>query len=188
MDSSYALNNYGQVFMAIVDAFKPHMVVELGCLHGYSTKHIAEGMKRNGIGSMDVFDLFEDYPFKHGTQTEVQKMLDENKYSFVRLHKQDAFEVYKQYANASVSLVHVDLSNTGDTVKKIMEQWHDKLVHGGIILFEGGSGDRDQIEWMRKYNKPSIKTELETNAIIRDNYIFATYFKYPSLTMLLKRR
>lgn len=188
MDSSYAENSFGAVFLAIMDAFKPHRVVELGCLHGYSTKHLAEGMKRYGGGAMDVFDMFEDYQYKHGTQSEVQKLMDEGGYDFVKLNKGDAFEAYKKFPDNSVSMLHVDLSNTGDTVKNIMRQWHPKMVQGGVILFEGGSKERDGVSWMKTYSKPSIKDELEANELIRSNYVFGTYFKYPSLTMLLKRR
>lgn len=189
MLSSYVQNNYGEIFLAIMDAFKPHKVVELGCLHGYSTRYLAEGLKKNKNGIMDVFDLFEQYPFNHGTQSEVEGMLREQGLSdFVRIHNADAFGVAAQLPDNSVSLLHVDLSNTGEILKKVMEQWDSKLVQGGVILFEGGSDERDKIEWMKKYNQPSIKHELETNEIIRNKYIFGTYFKFPSLTMLLKRR
>ncbi len=41
---------------------------------------------------------------------------------------------------------------------------------------------------MIKYNAKPIKPELENNQIIKDNYIFATYLKFPGLTMLLKKR
>lgn len=189
MNSSYEKNNYGEVFEAIVDAFKPVLSVELGALHGYSTVHLGRAIKKNGNGILDVYDMFEDYKFNHGSMNAVQKLLDEQQLTgTVNLNKTDAFTVYEKYRDNSVSLLHVDLSNTGEIVKKIIDQWHSKMVHGGIILFEGGSVERDYVDWMIKYQKPKIKPELENNKIIKENYILGTYLPYPSLTMLLKRR
>ena len=188
MTSSYDENNYGEVFEAIVDAFEPAVTVELGVLTGYSTRHIARGILQNKHGIFDAYDLFEDYPYKHSQYQDIKNMFNALDYGFVNLHKQDAFTVHEKYPDNTVSLLHVDLSNTGETVQRIMALWDKKMVYGGIILFEGGSEERDGVEWMIKYNKPSIKKELETNQLIKDKYVFGTYLKFPSLTFLLKRR
>jgi predicted O-methyltransferase YrrM len=188
VNSSYAVNNYGEVFNNIVEAFQPRRCVELGVLDGYSTLALGHALKRIQ-GKLDAWDLFEDYPFKHGSMVEVASAVI---LSFlgdvVSLHQGDAFKVHEGFEDHSVDLLHVDLSNTGDTLKFIMEAWDPKMVQGGMILFEGGSEDRDRVDWMVKYNKPGIKPELETNKIIEKNYVFGTYLKYPSLTCLLKKR
>jgi len=196
MTSSYEKNNYGEVFELITRAAFPRVTVELGVLHGYSTLHICKGLKflKDHWGAdfkFDAYDLFEDYPYNHANMADVRKTLDDNGYKdTVTLHKEDAFEVYKHYENRTISLMHVDLSNTGETVRKIMEQWDQKLVHNGIILFEGGSVERDNVEWMIKYNAPSIRKEMRENPIINRGvgwYAVGTYNKFPSLTMLYKR-
>lgn len=189
MLSSYAQNNYGEVFTAIVTAFHPTVLVELGVLHGYSTCHIAEGIRRNGRGQLDAFDLFQAYQYNHGTYEIVKKQIEEKGYSdIVKLHQEDAFEVHNHFANDSVGFLHVDLSNNGDILKTIMEQWDPKMVQGGVILFEGGSEERDKIDWMIKFNKSPIKPEIDKNPIIQDKYVLGTYLKFPSLTMFLKKR
>lgn len=189
MKSSYQENNYGEIFTSIVTTYCPAVLVELGVLHGYSTMYIAKGIEQNRNGKLDAFDLFEDYPYNHSQFSEVKSLLEEYGYDkFVALHKQDAFKVAHLFAENSVGFLHVDLSNAGDTVKKIMEQWDSKIVQGGIVLFEGGSEERDKVEWMIKYQRPSLKLELETNLIIKDKYIFGTYLLFPSLTVLLKKR
>jgi predicted O-methyltransferase YrrM len=186
--SSYKENNYGEVFYNLITTYPPSIAVELGVLDGYSLRYIAAGLKKNKLGHIDAYDLFEDYEFKHGNQLEVQSMLiKEGLQDYVTLFKGDAFEAYKKYQDNSVYFLHVDVSNTGETVRKIIEQWHPKIVYGGIILFEGGSEERDIIEWMVKYKKEPMKPEIEKNLIINSKYIYGTYLKYPSLTMLMKR-
>lgn len=194
MHSSYVINNYADVFKAIVSAFQPQRCVELGVLEGYSTVAIGQGLKENfekggGKGHLDAHDLFEEYKYRNASMTIAQKNVDEAGVTdFVTLHRQNADQVADDYSDNSVSLLHVDLSNCGDTVRWIMERWDPKMVQGGIILFEGGTEERDQVEWMRKFNRKPMKPELETNPIIAEKYVFATYMKFPGLTCLLKKR
>lgn len=189
MRSSYIENNYGEAFRAIVDAFQPLVCVELGVLDGYSALHIGLALQKKGQGHLDAYDLFEKYQYRHGAKEEVENYLnDYDLSSFVRLYQEDAWNVSKIYTSHSVHFLHVDISNDGDTVKRIMQDWDEKMIHGGIICFEGGSEERDQVEWMQKYEKKSLKAEIENNQIIADKYIFGTYLKFPGLTMLLKKR
>ena len=183
--SSYFENNYGEVFRAIVEAFKPHNAVELGVLNGYSSFHIGVALKTYG-GQLTSYDLFEDYPFRHASYEEVVHFFRhcEN----VTIKKWDAWDAHNQHAQSSVDLLHVDLSNTGETVERVMQLWDEKMVQGGVILFEGGTEERDRVEWMIKYNARPIKQEIETNKIIQEKYIYGTYLKFPGLTMLLKKR
>jgi len=194
MRSSYAANHYDQMFRALVEGFKPKLTVELGILDGYSLVAMADGLKRNleasqGMGMVEAYDLFEDYPYKHGTKEGVEALLAEfGLKDFVQITKADAMTVHERYSANSVNLLHVDLSNTGDTVHQIMTDWDSKMQVGGLILFEGGSEERDQVEWMVKYQKPPIKTAIEDDPILNSKYVYATYLKFPSLTTCLKKR
>lgn len=194
MHSSYTVNNFEEIFKAVVSAYQPKTCVELGVLEGYSAIAIGKALKENfekfgSFGHLDAYDLFEDYPYRHSSLEVTQKNivlagLDE----FVTLQRHDAFKVHELYNPNSVELLHIDLSNTGAILKDIVESWDSKMVYGGAILFEGGSEERDNIDWMRKYGAPSIKEELESNKMISEKYVFGTYFKFPSLTCLLKKR
>jgi hypothetical protein len=191
--SSYAKNKYGEVFYRMILAWRPKTVVEIGILHGYSTLHMALGIKKGKElgkcdGHIDAYDLFEDYPYKHGTMAEVQKMLEEEGVAdLVTLKKGDAIETAKNYGRNSVWILHVDIGNTGEILRKIIEAWDEKLGYGCCILFEGGSAERDQEPWMLQYNKEPIKKELETNPIINKKYVYGTYIDWPSLTVLIKK-
>ena len=193
MISSYAKNNLGEILLTHIKCFRPLVAVELGVLDGYSTSFIAQGLKVNkerwGLnGHLDSYDLWESYQYRHGDFISVSNMLiDLDIKEFVTLHKGDAFEVWKNYQDKSVHFLHVDISNTGETLRDIMVLWDRKIYQGSIILFEGGSEERDKEKWMIEHHKLLIKPELENNPIIKKNYIYATYNLYPSLTILYKK-
>lgn len=204
MNSSYIENDFGKLIEEYVFAWQPNSLVELGVLDGYSTLHIAKGIKRlerlRGFSpKFDAYDLFEDYEFKHGKKEEVEKLLKENDVDkYVSLQKGNAYETYKNYPDLTynkngdpeihgIEFLHIDISNTGKVIKDLMELWHLKIGWRGLILIEGGSEERDNIEWMKKYNMPSIKKEIATNPIINKYYMYATYYKFPSLTVLLRK-
>lgn len=194
MRSSYALNRYDKVFRSLIEGFKPILSVELGILDGYSLVAIADGLKKNqenghGKGIVEAYDLFEDYPHNHGTQEGVEALVKEfNLQEFVKICKADAFSVHERYAQNTVNFLHVDISNTGDVVRKIMQQWDEKMQTGGLIVFEGGTEERDQVDWMKKYGKEPIKKAIEEDPILNSRYVYSTYLKFPGLTTCLKKR
>jgi hypothetical protein len=198
MRSSYIENDYGKLIEEYVFSWQPSSFVELGVLDGYSTTHIAKGIKRleklrNFAPKFDAYDLFEDYEFKHGNKEEVEKVLEENNVrKYVNLQKGSAYEVYKNYPDRvddmkGVEFLHIDISNTGKVIHDLIELWHPKIGYRGIVLIEGGSDERDNIEWMKKFNMPSIKREIASNQIINKYYMYATYYKFPSMTVLIRK-
>jgi hypothetical protein len=191
--SSYIQNNYAPIFENTTKTFQPHKVVELGVLDGYSTIAIARGLRKaeeihQHVSQFKAYDLWEDYQYKHGDMEEVQGRIDsEGLTNYVSLHRSDAFEVAEEYSDESVCLLHVDISNDGIVFNRIVEQWHKKLTMGGMLLFEGGSEERDNVDWMKKYDKKPIKPEIESNVVINDNYIYATYLAFPSLSVFIRK-
>lgn len=178
--------------------WQPANFVELGVLDGYSTLHIAKGIKwlhkhRGYMGKLDAYDLFEDYAYKHGQMGEVSDLLEENGVKeYVNLFKGDAYQAWANYPDPSpdvkgIEFLHIDISNTGKVIDEIMHLWHPKIAGRGLVLIEGGSEERDNVEWMQKYKGSSIKHEIETNPLINKYYQYGTYFKYPSITVLLKK-
>ena len=199
--SSYIENDIGGLISEYVLAWQPSSFVELGVLDGYSTLHIAKGQKRieklrqYTPAKLDAYDLFDDYEYKHGNQAEVEKLLADNDVSqYVNVIKGDAYEVHKNYPNfeedngvRGLEFLHIDISNTGKVVHDIMKLWHPKIGHRAIVMIEGGSIERDNIDWMKKYNRPSIRQEIDTNKIINKYYIYGTYFEFPSITVMLRK-
>lgn len=191
--SSYAKNDFGLIFRALISAYPPYLAVELGVLHGYSTLIIALGIKslheaEGPFGHLHSYDLFEDYPYRHGNLADVTALLKRNDVSqYVSLEKRDVFKVSESFEDGSVDFLHIDINNDGDIFDLMLEEWTSKLRYGSIIAFEGGSEERDNIEWMKKYKRPSIKMALEKNKLANSQYIYGTYSKFPSLTILLKK-
>lgn len=194
MRSSYNKNNYGAVLQAAVRFLAPALVVELGVLDGYSTYHLANGLKNlstnNGWGGeLHAYDLFDDYEFKHGDQRQVAAMLRAKGVAeYVKLKKANAFQVHNRYEKESVDLLHIDISNDGEKLLKLFKQWHPKLRKvSGYILAEGGSKSRDVVVWMQKYNKPKIALALNDPFVVDNFKAPLVLERFPSMTILQKR-
>ena len=193
MRSSYKENNYGDILKALIIGKRPETCMELGVLDGFSTIHIALGLQFNrtafGIdGRLYCWDLWNHYEYNHGDMNEVQKRLDEHAVTpFVQLMDGDGFEAAHFVQPSSVDFLHVDVSNDGSTLKKVMDFWSHRMKPYGMIAFEGGSVERDRVEWMVKYNKPSILEELKTNKTIQEEFNYTIFTKFPSLTILQKK-
>jgi hypothetical protein len=106
---------------------------------------------------------------------------------YVNLHYGDAFKVCNYFADRKVDFLHMDISNDGDILKKTIECWGPKISTGGIIAFEGGSVERDNVEWMKKYHRKPIAPEVIN--ISFDNFQFdvQVFSKFPSMTLFFKR-
>lgn len=193
--SSYQQNSFKEIFSVIVACYQPMVCVELGVLDGYSTIAIASVLKHLskycGISRsiFNAYDLFEDYPFTNARMKDTEENIrDAGVAEYVTLHKMDAFKVPELYQDNSVDLLHVDLSNTGEILRTILNQWTSKITPGGIIMFEGGTPARDRIEWMIKYKKEPIAWELHRNETIRNHYHRPVVVSaFPSMTILEKK-
>lgn len=193
ISSSYARNNFGPIFRNTVVSLKPGQCVELGVLNGYSTVWMGLGLKHNAQfryheGHLDAYDIWEDYPYNHGSKGEVGKVLAEQGVDqYISLHHKDANEVHLLYEKDSIDLLHIDLSNTGDTFNSMVEKWHPLLRMMGVLMFEGGSVERDSIPWMVEAKASSIKKAIESNVIINSFYQYGTYDKFPSMSVFIKK-
>ena len=164
--SSYKKHGYHHLLYALVRALKPRQCVEIGVLQGFSLLSIASALRDNGDGAgmVEGFDLFEDYPYRHENYATVSARIKAlGMQDWAKVHRADAFEVHRRYDE--VDFLHVDISNTGDTYRIFFEQWSGKVKKA--MIFEGGSAERDRVDWMVKYEKPSILEALDQ---IRDAY------------------
>lgn len=188
IQSSYAENNYGAVFYNTIKSYAPGIGVELGVLHGYSTLYIAKALRDNGFGHLHSYDLWDQYSYNHGDMQQVGTMLKQrNVGNFVTLYNMDAFEVHKLYEKNSIDFLHIDISNNGDILEKMFDNWDPILRCMGLFFFEGGSEERDKIEWMVKYNKKPIRPVVLNHPELNRRYHYGVYRKYPSLSVFIKK-
>ena len=181
--SSYVDNNYKFLFYSFVKMIKPRKCVELGVLNGYSLFSMAMALRDNGFGKITGCDLFEDYHYKHQKYDMVKSQVKAyNLNNQITLKKGNAFESSKLFN--SIDLLHVDISNNGETLKQVFNQWADKVKK--VMLFEGGSRERDNVDWMIKYKKPKISNTLAYIEAYYPEWSIYVIEPYPSLTILIR--
>lgn len=179
MRSSYIDNNYGELFKALIRVYGPKKVVEFGCLDGYSASFILQGLKENSQPfNFQVFDLFEDYPYKHGNFAELK-----NEFPEIEFQKADYYKSSGMFPDNSIDFLHIDVSNTKEAYETFIKEYYPKLKTKGIAVLEGGSNERDLCEWMVKYEKPKINPFLKT---LQSEFNFVVLEPFPSITIFVK--
>ena len=180
IQSSYLENDLGKCIYDVVVRLKPKKVVEFGTLKGYSAIAIAMALRDNGYGHLYAYDLWEKYPHKHEDQNTCRDNL--RKYgleNYVTLDQIDFWEWLKE--PEEFDLLHLDISNTGYIISSVAEALHTHVDKGATILFEGGSDDRDKVDWMIKFDKQPI---FPLKDVIGYKILSE---KYPSISIIEKQ-
>lgn len=179
IESSYRENDIGRTIYDSVIQLKPNKVIEFGCLYGYSTVAITTALKDLNNGKLICYDLWDDYKYKHSTLSQTQENIERYGLSnYVEFIKKDYNEWLME--PEEFDLLHLDISNTGDTIIKTYESLACYIQKGSVILFEGGSIERDNVEWMIKYGATSINS---IKSIVNYKVINESF---PSLSMISK--
>jgi len=176
IESSYRENDIGRTLYDFIMVHEPLRIVEIGVLNGYSTVAIAQALRDLEKGHLTAYDLFEDYEFKHSTQNDVESTLAKHGVArYVTLKKGDLNEWLKN--PEPFDLLHVDVSNTGETLEQLYDALEPNIKAGALVIFEGGTLQRDNVEWMKKFNKkPMRHTQI--------NYKVLNY-NFPGLSQML---
>jgi predicted O-methyltransferase YrrM len=192
VESSYRDSNYGSLFYSLTCINKPKLVVELGTYQGYSGLHIANALVQNRNVSSEFYmiDLWEDYPYrKCSLQTTKNNFASNGLLSLKQpscyFLQRDAVEAHTKFKNGSIDLLHIDLSNDGDSLQRCLERWHCKLNSDATLIMEGGSKARDEIVWMQKNEKKPIRSFLNSDWFV-SRYMSITLGPFPSITIARK--
>ncbi|OGC88927.1 hypothetical protein A2419_01020 [Candidatus Adlerbacteria bacterium RIFOXYC1_FULL_48_26] len=177
IESSFQKNDIGRTLYDLVLKEKPKIIIEWGTLYGYSTVAMAMALDELGSGHIVGYDLFEDYKYKHSTMEQTQANIDRYGVSkYVTLKKGD-FDIWIQNPEP-FDLLHVDISNKGDTIALLYDAVKDRVATGATVIFEGGApGERDEIEWMKKYGLKKISDSGVPYKVIDE--------RFPSLSQLI---
>ncbi len=180
LHSSYKKHGYAHFFYALVRVLKPRSCVEIGVLEGFSLLNVALALRDNGVGMVEGFDLFENYPYRSESYAAVSARIKRlGLQDWAKAYRADAFKVYSRYDE--IDFLHVDISNTGDTYRTFFKQWAGKVKK--IMIFEGGSAERDQVEWMIKYQKASIVQALNELQATHHGWRITVLQPFPSMTI-----
>lgn len=177
--SSYKENNYDLVFESLVCAVRPKKIVEIGILDGYSLQAMARAAKNDCL--LYGYDLFDDYEYKHARINDIKTIF--SKYENVLIKKADYRQIYEFHDDESIDILHIDISNTGDTYQFCLDNYMSKISNDGIVILEGGSEERDNFEWMEKFNFPKIKPVIDN---IKSEYGVHVLQAFPSMTLIKK--
>lgn len=184
--SSYKKANYSLIFAHLVKKYRPKRISEFGVLGCYSFLSFALAIQKNSLDSeVHGYDLFEDYPYTKFKLSDAKSLvLKYIKRDIAYLHKVNVFNsnIIPEELGIS-SMAHIDLSNDGDTYEHFLNymETHTNFC----LIFEGGSKERDLVEWMVKYKKKPINNILEKSAKL-ESLSIVVINDFPSLTIVTK--
>lgn len=166
--------NYGDLLNAL-SMHNTHTCVEFGILDGYSTRILA-----GNCAHVKAFDIFDD--FNGNSPNKATLKLPENvEVAYGNLFDSSLVRVFK---DKSIDILHVDIANDAAVVDHVLNKWHQKITTGGMIVFEGGSKKRDEVQWMKEYNKQPMYPYFQR----LDKLVWKVrqFGEFPSLTVVTK--
>jgi predicted O-methyltransferase YrrM len=176
--SSYKNNiDFNDIFDTITFLVNPKKIVEFGILDGYSLESFVKNSSTNC--SIEAYDLFDDFNGNHAEFYNIKNKF--NKYNNVSIKKGDFYKSLNNFKDKSIDILHIDIANDGSTYEYALEKYIHKISDNGIMILEGGSDERDNVEWMIKYNKPKINPVVEKYSY---EYKIKIIKKFPSITII----
>lgn len=176
MRSSYKKNNYEIIFQSLCFAYSPKVIVEFGILDGYSLDCF---IKHSSNAIIKAFDIFDDFPYNSANFEFIKEKY--KNFNNVNIIKANYYDCLNLFDDNSIDILHIDIANNGDVYDFAIKNYLPKVK--GVMILEGGSEERDNVEWMMKYNKPKISSVLKKY----QNDVKITVIKqFPSLTLIKK--
>ena len=191
VESSYRSSHLGPLLYGLVRSHTPRLVVELGTYHGYAALHFAAALRDNMTRSrLHLIDLWNLYPYRHCSIESAQDNFSRNDLlnlpdCEVSFKEGDAFQSSSDYADEGIDLLHIDISNTGDKLKQLLEVWTPKMSRNPntLIILEGGSKERDEVAWMVEHQMTPIQSLLSSKWFV-ERFSHFCFEPFPSLSVL----
>ena len=178
MNSSYKNTiDFGDIISTITFMKNPQKIVECGILEGYSLSKFIENSSINT--SIDAYDIFDDFNGNHAIKDKITHLF--SPYKNVNINYGDFYKVLNKYPDNSIDILHIDIANNGDVYEYAFNNYISKIKRSGIMLLEGGSKERDNVEWMIKYNKPKIQPIIQK---YKQKYDIKVVGDFPSITIV----
>lgn len=181
MRTSYTNKNltYGDLLNCITMLANPKKIVEIGILDGYSLECFIKNSNNNT--QIIAYDLFEDFNGNHSIKKDIiEKFVN---YSNVKIEYGNFYEL-NNIIDDNIDIIHIDIANNGDVFEYSIQNYIPKLSDNGILILEGGSNERDNIEWMNKYNKHKISPVIQKYK--EKNINIQVVGTFPSITIIKK--
>ena len=125
----------------MVKAVEPKKIIEFGPGRGSTTITMAKALKDNNIdGKINSYDLWvDDYWGDYQKTLEEYKKWGVNDY--ISLQEKDFYEWIK--TDEHFDFLYFDIDNNGDKILDLYEKTKHRIEKGSVIMFEGGSVERD---------------------------------------------
>ena len=144
----------------------------------------------NRQSRLHLIDLWNRYPYRHcSMETTQNNFARSNLLNLpnceVSFKEGDAFQSASDYKDGAIDLLHIDVSNTGDTLKQLLELWAPKMSRtpNTIIIVEGGSKERDEVAWRVEHQQSPIESLLSSEWLT-ERFFYFCFQPFPSLCVL----
>jgi predicted O-methyltransferase YrrM len=148
----------------LVLTLKPKTIIEFGTEHGGTAITMALALKElfeleGHRGMVYTYDTYEDQSKGEiGSCPNYQYALNNIKHylpdvsEFITMDKGDFFE-FNYNGDAHYDLLYFDIDNDGSKLLEMYEKNKSNIEQGAVVVFEGGSYTRDNVNWMIARNK-----------------------------------
>jgi predicted O-methyltransferase YrrM len=132
-----------QLYSQVINLNKDAIVVEVGCLAGKSGSLLASVARENGF-KLYLIDNWADgndangIPFKKMFWDKMSELDLITSFTFIEL---PSVEAARQFADNSISVLHLDANHTYEPSKADLKAWVPKLKHGGTMCFHDYMND-----------------------------------------------
>lgn len=174
-----ALDELGEGEIQVYDLFESYIYTHSA--HKHTTE---ESVKKGGL-KYYLEALKMDFPmWLHPSRnmiTRRQVMKNIEKYGlskYVKLDKKNFKDWIKNPEN--FDMMHFDVNNNGETIKMLYDSVKPFIDKGSIVYFEGGSKERDSLEWAIKHNLKKIGDSGVPYSVVNE--------RFPSISIITNNK
>ena len=125
----------------IIKTIKPNKIIEFGPGKGTTTITMAQALKENNInGKINSYDIWNDRYWGDYEKT-LQEFQKWGVDDYINLEEKDYYKWEK--TGEEFDFLYFDIDNDGDKILDLYEKTKHKIEEGSVIMFEGGSVERD---------------------------------------------
>ena len=124
--------------------FKPKKIVEFGPGRGQTTVTMALALQKIGEGKINSYDIWND-DYWGDNQDCIGEFQKWGVNDLINLEKMDFYDWIKlSDEDKQFDILYFDIDNNGDKISDLYENVKHNINNGSIVLFEGGSIQRDE--------------------------------------------
>lgn len=164
IDSSYNRGEFWKVLFILARFRRWQEISELGVLNGYGMISLIAGASYYQ-SPVFGYDIFEDYEYNSSQYSETLRNIRSAPVSseFHLIRKNICPFASDPWLPQTSDLLVVDLSNCGQICRNVVAALDFSVPR--VVVFEGGARRRDNVWWMREFNRQPIKESLEELSI-----------------------